>query len=65
MLGALLGLRARQAPRYGWLGGVGFALAFLGSALLTPSHSFQMQRISELRFSATLGQEPEIEVALV
>jgi len=34
MLGALLGLRARQAPRYGWLGAVGFALAFLGSALL-------------------------------
>ena len=34
MLGALLGLRARQVPRYGWLGTVGFALAFLGSALL-------------------------------
>ena len=34
MLGALLGLRARQTPRYGWLGTVGFALAFLGSALL-------------------------------
>ena len=34
MLGALLGLRAWQAPRYGWLGAVGFALAFLGSALL-------------------------------
>jgi hypothetical protein len=34
MLGALLGLRARQAPRYGWLGAVGFALAFLGTALL-------------------------------
>jgi hypothetical protein len=24
-----------------------------------------MQRASELRFSATLGQEPEVEVALV
>jgi hypothetical protein len=34
MLGAPLGLRARQTPRYGWLGAVGFALAFLGSALL-------------------------------
>jgi hypothetical protein len=34
MLGALLGRRARQAPRYGWLGTVSFALAFLGSALL-------------------------------
>jgi hypothetical protein len=34
MLGALLGLRARQAQRYGWLGAVGFTLAFLGSALL-------------------------------
>jgi hypothetical protein len=34
MLGALLGLRVRQAPRYGWLGAVGFALAFLGTALL-------------------------------
>jgi len=34
MVGALLGLRARQAPRYGWLGAVGFALAFLGSVLL-------------------------------
>src|SRR5918998_529769 len=34
MLGALLGLRARQAPRYGWLGAVGFVLASLGSALL-------------------------------
>ena len=34
MVGALLGLRARQAPAYGWLGVVGFALAFLGSVLL-------------------------------
>ncbi|MBA3888550.1 MAG: hypothetical protein H0X67_22905 [Acidobacteria bacterium] len=34
MLGALLGLRARQVSAYGWLGAVGFALAFLGSALL-------------------------------
>jgi hypothetical protein len=34
MLGALLGLRARQAPAYGWLGTLGFALAFVGSALL-------------------------------
>ena len=34
MLGALLGLRARQAPRYGWLGVVGFFLAFVGTALL-------------------------------
>jgi hypothetical protein len=29
------------------------------------SYSFQMQRTSEFRFSATLGQEPEIELALV
>lgn len=34
MLGALLGLRARQVSAYGWLGAVGFALAFLGSALM-------------------------------
>jgi hypothetical protein len=34
MLGALLGLRARQAPAHGWLGTAGFALAFVGSALL-------------------------------
>jgi len=34
MLGALLGLRARQGPWYGWLGAVGFAVAFLGTALL-------------------------------
>lgn len=34
MLVALLGLRARQAPAYGWLGTVGFALSFLGTALL-------------------------------
>jgi hypothetical protein len=34
MLGALLGLHARQAPAYGRLGTAGFALAFLGSALL-------------------------------
>ncbi|HZY66460.1 MAG TPA: hypothetical protein VFE21_11350 [Rubrobacteraceae bacterium] len=34
MLGALLGLRALQAPAYGRLGAAGFALAFLGSALL-------------------------------
>ncbi len=34
ILGALLGLRARQAPRYGWLGAVGFVLASLGTALL-------------------------------
>jgi hypothetical protein len=31
----------------------------------TPSCNTQMQRAPELRFSATLGQEPEIEVALV
>ncbi len=34
MVGALLGLRARQAPAYGRLGMVGFVLAFLGTALL-------------------------------
>ena len=34
MLGALLGLRARQAPAYGRLGTAGFALAFLGTVLL-------------------------------
>lgn len=34
MLGALLGLRVLQAPAYGRLGAAGFALAFLGSALL-------------------------------
>ncbi len=34
MVGALLGLRARQARAYGWLGVVGLALAFLGTALL-------------------------------
>jgi hypothetical protein len=31
----------------------------------TPSSTFQTQRVTELRLSATLGQEPEIEVALV
>jgi hypothetical protein len=30
----------------------------------TSLYSFQMQRIPELRFSATLGEEPEIELAL-
>jgi hypothetical protein len=34
MLGALLGLRARQTPAYGRLGMAGFVLALLGSALL-------------------------------
>ncbi len=34
MVGALLGLRARQAPAYGRLGTAGFVLALLGSALL-------------------------------
>lgn len=34
MLGALLGLRARQAPAYGRLGTAGFIVAFLGTALL-------------------------------
>jgi hypothetical protein len=34
MLGPLLGLRARQALRYGWLGKTGFIVAFLGTALL-------------------------------
>jgi hypothetical protein len=34
MLGALLGLRARKAPAYGRLGTAGFALAFVGAALL-------------------------------
>ena len=31
----------------------------------TSSCAFQMQRIPELRFSATVSQEPEIELALV
>jgi hypothetical protein len=34
MLGALIGLRARQGLWYGRLGAGGFALAFLGTALL-------------------------------
>jgi len=34
MLGALLGLRARQAPAYGRLGTAGFIVSFLGTALL-------------------------------
>jgi hypothetical protein len=34
-------------------------------AASTPSSAFQLQRIPELRFSATLGQEPEVELALV
>jgi hypothetical protein len=29
------------------------------------SSAFKMQRIPELRFSATVGREPEVEVALV
>ncbi len=33
-------------------------------AATTSSYSFKTQRIPELRFSATLGQEPEIELAL-
>jgi hypothetical protein len=31
----------------------------------TSSYSFQMQRATLLEFRATLGQEPEIELALV
>jgi hypothetical protein len=34
MLGGLVGLHARQATRYGWLGTAGFLAAFIGSALL-------------------------------
>lgn len=34
MLGALLGLHARQTPTYGRLGKVGFVVAFLGTALV-------------------------------
>src|SRR5918992_942975 len=34
MVGALLGLRARQAPAYGRLGMAGFVLSLLGSVLL-------------------------------
>lgn len=33
-LGGLVGLRARQARRYGWLGTAGFLAAFIGSTLL-------------------------------
>jgi hypothetical protein len=33
-------------------------------AAVACSYSFQMQRISELRISATLGKEPEIELSL-
>jgi hypothetical protein len=31
----------------------------------TCSSAFKMQRIPELRFSATVGEEPEVEVGLV
>jgi hypothetical protein len=31
----------------------------------TPSYASRMQRIPELRFSATVGEEPEVEVALI
>jgi hypothetical protein len=31
---------------------------------ITRSSAFQLQRIPERRFHATLGEEPEIEVAL-
>jgi hypothetical protein len=31
----------------------------------TPSATFRMQRMLELRFSATPGEEPEVELALV
>ena len=41
------------------------ALAHAWRADRTRSSAFQMQRIPELRFSATVGQEPEVEVALV
>ncbi len=34
VLGGLVGLHARQTPRYGWLGMVGFLATFIGSALL-------------------------------
>ncbi len=34
-------------------------------AVLTPTHTSQMQRLPALRFSATVGEEPEIELALV
>ncbi len=34
VLGGLVGLHARQTPRYGWLGMAGFLAAFIGSALL-------------------------------
>jgi len=30
----------------------------------TSAYSFQMQRTPELRFFATVGEEPEVEVAL-
>src|SRR5947209_1498455 len=33
-LGGLVGIHARQATRYGWLGTAGFLAAFIGSALL-------------------------------
>jgi hypothetical protein len=34
VLGGLVGLHARQTPRYGWLGMAGFLAAFIGSTLL-------------------------------
>jgi hypothetical protein len=33
-LGGLVGIHARQATRYGWVGTAGFVAAFIGSALL-------------------------------
>ena len=38
-------------------------LSMMGDA--TSPSTFQTQRFPELRFSATLGQEPEVELALV
>jgi len=48
-------------PRCGKLNG------FLDALRVGPtcSSAFQIQRVLELRFSATVGEEPEVEVALL
>ncbi|HVF01579.1 MAG TPA: hypothetical protein VNA27_09640, partial [Rubrobacteraceae bacterium] len=45
--------------------GVAIGINCVWPAARIPLHSFEMQHLPELHFSATLGQEPEIGLALV
>jgi len=72
MVALLVGLYARQVPRYGWLGTAGFALAFVGTAsyflsypiyVLTADGSWAILDMLEYAFYGSLAGFPLLGMA--